>query len=137
MIAISRWLIEKPYRGTVINIAMLITVLALIGSAGLLRIVGGGAVAIAAAHFFLHAARRAFLSRAAMNLYQALLIWVPGVLAVGLAAASLHVLTSYESNALEYGMGTVLLAWQLAVLTVAGYDLRAQSMRRSTATGDL
>ena len=96
MNALSRWLSAKNYRTTVINILMLTGVLAMAGSAGLFKVVGGGAVALAGAYFLVRAISLTVRSWAGANLYQIALIWIPGILALGLAVVGLYGTLAYD-----------------------------------------
>lgn len=123
MDALSRWLSAKNYRTTVVNILMLTAVLAMAGSAGLFKAVGGGAVVIAGAYFLIRAIGLTFRSWAGANFYQIALIWIPGVLAIGLAVAGLSLVTGSEPLSLGYVLGVILFGTEVAMLAIAGGDL--------------
>lgn len=119
----AHWLSEEDYRSTVINILMLTAVLALAGSDTLFQVVGGGAVVIAAVYFLFRALRLTYTAREAANFYQVALIWIPGFLAVCLAATGLYLITVSEPSTLGYVVGVVLFGCEAAMLAMAGADL--------------
>lgn len=119
----AHWLSEEDYRSTVINILMLTAVLALAGSDTLFQVVGGGAVVIAAVYFLFRALCLTYTARKAANFYQVALIWIPGFLAVCLAATGLYLITASEPSTLGYVVGVVLFGCEAAMLVMAGADL--------------
>jgi hypothetical protein len=102
---------------------MLSAVLGLAGSAGLYKLVGGGATLVAAVYFLISAARLTVTDRGPARLYRLLVIWFPGLLAACLAAAGLALTVSSAPASLAYCLGALLFAAELAMLTVAGADL--------------
>jgi hypothetical protein len=119
----SQWLGARPHRATVINVAMLSAILAMVSSASLYLVVGGGAVMLAGGYVLLRAARRTLATRASLNLYQLALLWMPGILAVCLALVALHLVTTMPVASLAYGLGALLFAAEMVMLVLAGADL--------------
>lgn len=119
----ARWLSEKDYRGTIINILMLTAVLALAGSKILFQVVGGGAVVIATVYFLFRALRLTYTARKAANFYHVALIWIPGILAGCLAATGLYFISVSEPSTLGYAVGVVLFGCETGMLAMAGADL--------------
>lgn len=108
---------------------MLTGVLAMAGSAGLFKVVGGCAVAIAGAYFLVRAISLTVRSWADANLYQIALIWIPGILALGLAVVGLYLVTSSEPLSLGYVLGLTLFGTEVAMLAIAGADLVGTSAK--------
>lgn len=108
---------------------MLTGVLAMAGSAGLFKVVGGGAVALAGAYFLVRAISLTVRSWAGANLYQIALIWIPGILALGLAVVGLYLVTSSEPLSLGYVLGLTLFGTEVAMLAIAGADLVGTSAK--------
>lgn len=119
----AHWLSEKDYRSTIINILMLTGVLALAGSGTLFQVVGGGAIMIAALYFLYRALRLTVSARRTANVFQVALIWIPGILAVCLAAIGLYLVTTSQPSSLGYLVGVVLFGCEAAMLAIAGADL--------------
>ncbi|MBO9195940.1 hypothetical protein J5277_17695 [Rhizobium sp. 16-449-1b] len=102
---------------------MLTGVLAMSQSAGLFKVVGGGAIGIAAIYFIFRAVNLTGRLWRLTNYYQSALIWIPGLLAICLAVTGLFLAAGNEPLSLAYVLGVVLFGCELAMLTVAGTDL--------------
>ena len=126
------WMAEAPYRATVVNVLMLSVILAVVGSAPLFMVVGGGALALAALNLVRRAALRTLALRQDFNLYQLALIWLPGTLAGALATAGLWMATTSPFGSLPYVLGAVLYAAELTMLILAGADLKTAPIAFAT-----
>lgn len=123
MDAFARWLARKPYRATIINIAMLTAVLTLAGSEALFNTVGGGAIAIAGLYFMALAIGVSVRSRASATLYDIALIWLPGLLAICLGTTGLLLATAGQPLSLGHVLGVILFGCEMAMLVIASADL--------------
>jgi len=124
MTAFSLWLGEKPSRATALNSAMLILLLTMIGSPVLFNAIGGMALAICAL-VCLHQATNLTLERwRRAHLFEILLLWVPGALALALSIAGLALISS-ATDVSTYALGIILFGLELTMLAVFGADLRA------------
>ena len=119
----SRWLAERPYRATVINVVMLSTLLAMTDSVSLYMVVGGGTALVAAACFLLRAAGLTAGGGTSGNAYGLALIWIPGTLAIALAVVALHLIATEPPSSLGRTLGMFLFAVEAAMLTMAAADL--------------
>lgn len=123
------WLGERRHRATVVNLVMLSAILAVASSAALYRVVGGGALALAALFFLARALRRSVAGRRHTNTHEIVLTWVPGALAIVLALGGLELVTSNAPASLAYGLGAILFTAELAMLALAGADLSGDTPR--------
>ncbi|MBS7538893.1 hypothetical protein [Ancylobacter lacus] len=132
---ISKWLGARPHRPTVINLIMLSALLAIISSASLYGVIGGGAVLLAGSYFLFRVVNRTFASGDAMNFYQIALLWIPGVLAICLALVALLLVITNSAASLAYALGAFLFTAELAMLTLAGADLSPDPAPHPVAGG--
>jgi len=117
------WLAARPYRLTMANIAMLTALLAVMDSHSLVLMLGGVATAAAGIAFFVRVAASGNRTGPAPTLYQALLRWLPGALAAGLAAGSVYLAAGYEVDSLSRFFALLLFAGELTILAIASSDL--------------
>ncbi|MGO9674698.1 MAG: hypothetical protein ACLPSF_11130 [Methylocella sp.] len=125
MKSLSKWLQDRPYRLTVLNALLLTLVLGVIGSAPLFKIVGGAAVAIAGLAFLGKAVAGALRGRGRGHLYELVLLWAPGLIAITLSLAAIGLIAANPSGGLAYGLGVVLFGAELAILIIGGSDAAA------------
>lgn len=135
MKSVSRWFIARPHRATIVNIVMLTILLLMIGSGGLFLMVGGAALALAAISFGAEAVAATARSWRSTTLYGFLLAWVPGILAVGLAAVGMILIAGSDSTSLRFNLGAVLLGVQLVLIVVATADLSGAQPPSDTVAG--
>jgi hypothetical protein len=125
MDSLSTWLQARPYRLTVLNALLLTLLLGVIGSAPLFEIIGGAAVAIAGLAFLGKAVRNAFRWRGRGQLYDLVLLWAPGVVAIILSLAAIGLIGVNPSGSVAYGLGVILFGAELAILIIGGSDAAA------------
>lgn len=125
---IETWLAEAPVRATVINAVMLSVILAMLNTPALYTVVGGGTVLLAGAWFTLNALRRSLAQSHTIRLPQLAVIWLPGIVAVGVALVALHLVTSEVSTGVSYGVGAVLFTAQLVALILLASGMSGQSI---------
>ncbi len=133
--AVSRWLAAKPHRVTIINLTMLTAVLALSESAALFKLIGGSAILLAALYFFQRGILLTARRWAETDLYKLLVLWLPGLLAMALAYLGLQLATQPDASALNHGVGVVLFGFQLAMLALAGADLKSDLRIQTSGRG--
>lgn len=135
MTAFSQWLSEKPRRATALNSAMLTLLLTMIGSPFLFNLVGGIALALCAL-FCLHQAVNLTLERwRGAHLFELLLLWVPGALALALSIAGLLLISASAMDGSMYALGIVLFGLELTMLSVFGADLQTALNEQFGKTG--
>ncbi len=124
MDSLLRWLVEKPYRATILNIFLLTLVLTLAASPGLFRVVGLLLVMLATAHFIWRAVRVTRHHRGTSNFYGLMLTWLPGLLACGMALGALHLVAEAAVMDWPFLLGALLFGCEIALLLLAahGYD---------------
>lgn len=117
------WLKARPHRATVANLTLFAALLAWIGSPVLYGVVGSVAVLLAGGAFLLAAARRTAALWRGTNGYQLALTWIPGVLAIALAAVALGLVTAGAASGVAYAVGAALFGVEIALLALAAADL--------------
>ncbi len=125
MNSLSTWLQARPYRLTVLNALLLTLLLGVIGSAPLFEIIGGAAVVIAGLAFLGKAVRNAFRWRGRGQLYDLVLLWAPGVVAIILSLAAIGLIGVNPSGSVAHGLGVILFGAELAILIIGGSDAAA------------
>lgn len=120
-----KWLTARPHRPTVANLALLAALLAWVGSPILYGVVGSVAVLLAGGAFLRAAARRTAALWRGMNGYQLALTWIPGALAIALAAVALGLVTAGPASGIAHAVGAVLFGVEIVLLAVAAADLAA------------
>lgn len=116
---ISDWLAAAPHRVVVLNIAMLVLLLALAGSAALFTLVGASCLAVAGL-FGARGALRASYRRGSgpRAAFDRVLVWLPGAAALTLGAAGLYLaVTAPAGSALQLA-GVALFGFELAMLAL-------------------
>ena len=89
------------------------------------EIIGGAAVAIAGLTFVGKAVRNAFRWRGRGQLYDLVLLWAPGVVAIILSLAAINLIGVNPSGSVAYGLGVILFGAELAILIIGGSDAAA------------
>ena len=122
MDSLPTWLLARPYRLTVLNALLLTLLLGVIGSAQLFEIIGTAAVAIMGAAFLGKAVRSAFCWRGRGQLYDLVLLWAPGVIAIILSLAAIGLISANPFGGVAYVLGVALFGVELGMLIVGGSD---------------
>lgn len=127
MPVLSTWLGARPDRATLVNLALLSLILALVGSTSLFIVVGGGIVLAAGVHFVSRAAAWTFAPGHERNALQLALTWAPGILAIALALVGLNLAIASPPTSSTYAWGVALFAVQVGMLLSAGTDLSLEA----------
>jgi len=121
---ISDWLGAAPYRGVVLNIAMLVLLLALVDSAALFALVGASCL-IVGGLVGLRGAFRASFGRGGRAAFDRVLVWLPGAAALVLGGVGLHLAVTAPAGSTMHLAGIVLFGFELVMLALPAEEKSA------------
>ena len=121
---ISDWLGAAPYRGVVLNIAMLVLLLALVDSAALFALVGASCL-IVGGLVGLRGAFRASFCRGGRAAFDRVLVWLPGAAALVLGGVGLHLAVTAPAGSTMHLAGIVLFGFELVMLALPAEEKSA------------
>jgi len=104
------------------NVLMLTLLLAMVGSAELFRLVGGMAIVMAGLHFLGQASGRTVRRTGRGHLYNLVLLWVPGLIALVLSVAALSFVTVNRPGSPAYILAVAMFGCEIVMLVVGSAE---------------
>ena len=124
----AKWLEDKPYRFSILNIIGLTILLTLAESIQLFLYVGGVTAGLVAIYSIFHALNLTIRHKIAYHPYHLALLWLPGAVAVLLTAASLYLIARANvTDSLAFFFGAALYGFQVSMLVILGAELSGKN----------
>lgn len=133
---IGRWVTERPYRATALNVLGLSLLLAWVGSPSLFAVVGGIVVILGGGQFLYGAVRCSAVAERRGDLYRLSILWLPGLLACVLAVVALALVATEPPGSALHTLGSALFAAESVLLVLVAADRADGSAELHAGGGD-